>query len=63
MIAPKHLEQDPTDLVRDMLGAFIGRMMGAEADAIAAPVTGERVNLERLPHRDFEGRSLGSRVF
>jgi putative transposase len=58
----KHLEQDTPDLVRDMLGAFIERLMGAEADAICGAGYGERspdrVNSRNgYRHRDFDTRA------
>ena len=58
----KHLEQDTPDLVRDMLAAFIDRLMGAEADAICGAGYGER-SPERVNsrngyrHRDFDTRA------
>jgi transposase-like protein len=58
----KHLEQDTPDLVRDMLAAFIERLMGAEADAICGAGYGER-SPDRLNsrngyrHRDFDTRA------
>jgi putative transposase len=58
----KHLEQDTPDLVRDMLGAFVQTLMGAEADAICGAGYGER-SPERVNsrngyrHRDFDTRA------
>jgi transposase-like protein len=58
----KHLEQDTPDLVRDMLGAFVQTLMGAEADAICGAGYGER-SPERVNsrngyrHREFDTRA------
>jgi len=57
----KHLDQDAPDLVREMLGAFIERLMGAEVDAMCGAGYGER-SPERVNsrngyrHRDFDTR-------
>ena len=58
----KQLEQDTPDLVREMLGAFVQTLMGAEADAICGAGYGER-SPERVNsrngyrHRDFDTRA------
>ena len=58
----KQLEQDTPDLVREMLGAFVQTLMGAEADAICGAGYGER-SPERVNsrngsrHRDFATRA------
>ena len=57
----KHLDEDGTDLLREMVRVFAERLMAAEVDAICnagyGEVTPDRVNSRNgLRHRDFDTR-------
>jgi putative transposase len=57
----KHLEEDGSDLLRDMVRVFAERLMAAEVDAVCnaayGEVTDERVNSRNgTRHRDFDTR-------
>jgi putative transposase len=57
----KHLEEDGSDLLRDMLQVFAERLMAAEVDAMCnagyGEVTNDRVNSRNgVRHRDFDTR-------
>ena len=57
----KHLEDEGSDLLRDMVKAFAERLMGAEVDAICnagyGEITPARTNSRNgLRHRDFDTR-------
>ena len=57
----KHLEEDGSDLLRDMVRVFAERLMAAEVDAMCnatyGEVTPERVNSRNgVRHRDFDTR-------
>jgi transposase-like protein len=57
----KHLEDDGSDLLRDMVKVFAERLMGAEVDALCnasyGEITPDRTNSRNgLRHRDFDTR-------
>ncbi len=57
----KHLDDDGSDLLRDMVKLFAERLMGAEVDALCnagyGEITPERTNSRNgLRHRDFDTR-------
>jgi len=57
----KHLDEDGSDLLREMVKVFAERLMGAEVDALCnasyGEITPERTNSRNgLRHRDFDTR-------
>ena len=58
----KHLEQDDTDLLREMVLSFAERLMSAEADAMCGAGYGER-SAERVNSRNgYRHRALDTRA-
>ena len=58
----KHLEQDDTDLLREMVVSFAERLMSAEADAMCGAGYGER-SAERVNSRNgYRHRALDTRA-
>jgi putative transposase len=58
----KHLDDADPDLLRDMVEAFAGKLMSAEADALCGAGYGER-SLERVNSRNgYRTRDFDTRV-
>lgn len=58
----KHLEQADTDLLREMVGTFIQRLMSAEADAICGASYGERSSDRTNRRNGYRVRDFDTRT-